>query len=207
MFIWLQAVCCWSESYQTGNGVGPKHNRPDTACPHSACLSIVLSLCLTFICPPAVQSPTLSPSHLFHLLCRASLPAPFLSLSPCQPEKTFTVCSRPPLLPNVFCFHTVDLLVLSAALTVMTWVVVVVTIEKYYSDRSKTELWYKSWHKSYIEEQLIGVGSYKEHQRGSFEFLIVCEFVPHTCITLMFQYFKQFQNCTQCQQSVSTYQH
>lgn len=69
--------------------------------------------------------------------------------------------------PTPFVFHTEDLLVLSAALTVMTGVVVVATIKKYYCDRSKTELWYKSRHKSYIVEQLIGVGSYKEHQRGS----------------------------------------
>lgn len=128
--------------------MGPKHSRPDTACPHSACLSIVLSLHVTFICPPAVQSPTLSPSHLFHLLCRAhsvfchsllvNLGKPLLS------ALVHLFSLRP------FVFHTEDLLVLSAALTVMTGVVGVATLEKYYSDRSKAELWYKSWHKSYI---------------------------------------------------------
>lgn len=48
------------------------------------CLFVPPSFCLTFICPPAVQSQTLSLS-LFYTCCAVPLPAPFLSLSPCQP--------------------------------------------------------------------------------------------------------------------------
>lgn len=59
--------------------------------------------------------------------------------------------------PTPFVFHTEELLVLSAALTVMTGVVVVATINKYCSDRSKTELWYKLWHKSYNSSLLLPV--------------------------------------------------
>lgn len=110
VFIWLQAVWCWSESYQTGNGVGPKHSRLDTACPHSACLSVLPSFCLTFIRPPAVQRRTPPLSHL--CTCCAALPSPlrvFWSFSPCQAEKPLLSAHIYFFTPNVFCFsHTVS---------------------------------------------------------------------------------------------------
>lgn len=153
MFIWLQAVCCWSESYQTGNGVGPKHSRPDTLpVSPSFCLSVWLSSVLLLF----------RVLHFLPLTSSTCCAVPFCPLRFCH---SLLVNLGKPLLsalvrlftPTPFVFHTEDLLVLSAALTVMTGVVV--TDLKLNSGTNHGT-------NHTLVEHPIGVGSYKEHQRG-----------------------------------------
>lgn len=94
--------------------------------------------------------------HFLPLTSSTCCAAPLCPLRSCHsllvsPRKPLSSALVHPFSPPPFVFHTEDLLVLSAALTVMTGAVVVATVEKYYSDRSKTEPWYKS----YIVEQLV----------------------------------------------------